>query len=83
MSAERKVVGPLGAWVDEQIASGRYATEDDVIEAGLIALADRDAKQRNVQRLIQEGLDAIAEGDVYKYESLEAAISDVTTAKLG
>ncbi|MEO1610372.1 MAG: type II toxin-antitoxin system ParD family antitoxin [Pseudomonadota bacterium] len=77
MNIERKVTGPMAAWVDAQIAAGRFATEDDAIQAGLVALADRDAKVQNLQWLIQEGLDAAEAGDVFDYESPEALTADI------
>ncbi len=77
MTTGRKITGPMAAWVDAQIAAGRFATEDDAIEAGLVALADRDQKIQNRQRLIQEGLDALEAGDVYEYDSPEALAADI------
>ena len=71
----------MSVWVDNQIQAGRFADEDQAIEAGLIALAQRDAKISNLNSLIQQGLDDVQTGDVYKYANAEAAIKDIMDSK--
>ena len=47
MTTERKITETMAAWVEAQIAAGRFATEDDAIESDLVALADCDQKLQN------------------------------------
>jgi len=79
-----KNIDPLGhmrPWVEAQIAAGAYATEADAIQAGLIALAEREAKINNLQGLIQAGLDDVEAGRVHEYDTPEDMIEDIMTAK--
>ena len=74
-------LGHMRPWVEDQIAAGNYATEADAIQAGLVALAARQANIKNLQGLIQAGLDDVAAGRVHEYETPEAMIADIMSAK--
>ena len=69
------------SWVEAQIAAGNYATEADATQAGLVALAAREAKIKNLRGLIQAGLDDVAAGRVYEYDTSEAMVADIMSAK--
>ena len=45
-------------WVEEQVASGRFSTTDQVFEEALRLLEQREAKVRDLRAAIQEGLDS-------------------------
>ena len=70
---ERKITGPMAAWADAQIAAGAYANEDEIIQAGMVALAEREAKISNRNALIQQGLDDVQAGRVVQYDTPEEA----------
>lgn len=42
----------------EQVQSGRYASESDVIEAALNLLEERESRTKRLARLLQDGLDS-------------------------
>lgn len=46
----------LAAFVDEQIASGRYGSANDVVRAGLSLLEEREARLQALRAAIDEGL---------------------------
>lgn len=77
MTEPRKITGAMRAWVDEQINTGRFADENEAIEAGLIALADRDARTSNLKALIQQGLDDVEEGRITAYTTPESLFDDI------
>lgn len=45
----------LGAFVDRQVAGGRYASADAVVEAGLRLLEEREAARAGVRTALIEG----------------------------
>lgn len=45
-------------FVEQQIASGRYASASEVIRAGLRLLQDNEAKLERLRAALQEGLDS-------------------------
>ena len=53
-------------FVQEQVASGRYATASDVLRAGLRLLEHEEAKYVQLRQLIAEGVAAIEAGDVHE-----------------
>ena len=63
----------MAAWADAQIAAGAYANEDEIIQAGMVALAEREAKISNRNALIQQGLDDVQAGRVVQYDTPEEA----------
>jgi antitoxin ParD1/3/4 len=77
MTQARKITGAMSAWVDEQINAGRFADENEAIQAGLVALADRDARISNLQGLVQQGVDDLEAGRYNDYDSPEALIQDI------
>jgi len=70
IATERKITGPMA---DAQIAAGVYANEDEIIQAGMVALAEREAKISNCNALIQQGLDDVEAGRVVQYDTPEEA----------
>lgn len=77
MSDDTNLLGPMRPWVEAQIAAGRFATEADAVQAALTNLAAQDAKFKNLQRLIQVGLDDVAAGRVHRYESRQEMADDI------
>ncbi len=77
MTDTRKITGSMSDWVDSQIQAGRFADENQAIEAGWVALADRDAKISNLNSLIQQGLDDVEAGRTYEYANADEAINDI------
>jgi antitoxin ParD1/3/4 len=53
-------------FVQQQVASGRYATASDVLRAGLRLLEYEDAKLEQLRHLIAEGIASLEAGDVYE-----------------
>ena len=77
MANDTSILGPMRPWVEAQIASGRFATEADAVQVALTNLAAQDAKIKNLQRLVQVGLDAVQAGDVLAYDDADALLADV------
>ena len=77
MAIDRKIEGPLAAWADAQIAAGIYANDDEIIRAGIVALAEKEAKVSNLKALIQQGLDDVEAGRVIQYDSPEDATAAI------
>lgn len=48
----------FAAFVEQQIASGRYTSASEVIRAGLRLLQEQDAKLDALRQALQEGLDS-------------------------
>ena len=46
------------AFVEEQVAAGRYGNASEVIRAGLRLLEEREAKLKTLRRAIVEGLES-------------------------
>lgn len=53
-------------FVQEQVASGRYATASDVLRAGLRLLEYEEAKLDRLRELIAEGIEDIDAGRVVR-----------------
>ena len=47
-----------GRFVEEQVASGRFASASDVVRAALELLEQNEAKRAALKQAIQEGLDS-------------------------
>ena len=77
MANDTNLLGSMRPWVEAQIAAGRFATEADAVEAALVNLAAHDAKIKNLQHMIQAGLDAVEAGDVHEYASAEEMVAEV------
>jgi antitoxin ParD1/3/4 len=65
-------------FIAEQIAAGNFADESEMVHAGLTALG-REAKVRELRRLIAEGDADIAAGRVYAFDTPE----DMMRAAIG
>ena len=52
----------LAAFVDAQVASGRYRSASEVVRAALRELHDHEAWKAEVREKIEEGLKSLAEG---------------------
>jgi antitoxin ParD1/3/4 len=58
-------------WIEDEIASGRYASAEQLIEDSLRLLEQREARVRDMRAAIQEGLDS---GPAEPWEGAEAII---------
>ncbi len=61
----------FAAFVDAQIASGRYASASEVLRAGLRLLQEREARLENLRELIREG-DESGEPEPFEVEEFLA-----------
>ena len=53
----------LAAFVSQSVASGKYATPDDVVAAALRSFRDREQYDEWLRREIQKGLDELDRGE--------------------
>jgi antitoxin ParD1/3/4 len=71
--------------IHQQIASGQYATPDEVILAGIKLLAERQALYKGrfeaLQQEIKEGLEASDRGEVIEGETMFQALHDKLQAR--
>ena len=65
------------AIIERQVSKGNFASADDVIEAGLRMLEEREEELAELRRLIDEGDADVAEGRVYRYATTAELVSDV------
>lgn len=59
------------AFIEQQIKAGYYNNADDVVQAGLELLRDRETKIAKLRALIKEGQDDIDMGRVVSFDSAE------------
>lgn len=59
------------AFVEQQIKAGYYHNANDVVQAGLKLLREREAKIVKLRALIQEGQDDIDAGRSVSFDSAE------------
>ena len=59
------------AFVEQQIKAGYYHNANDVVQAGLELLREREAKIVKLRALIQEGQDDIDAGRSVSFDSAE------------
>lgn len=59
------------AFIEQQINAGYYENADDVVQAGLDLLRDRETKIAKLRALIKEGQDDIDMGRVVSFDSAE------------
>ena len=52
----------LSAFVNQSVATGKYATEDEVLIAGLRRLQDDERASEELRSKLQEGVDALDRG---------------------
>lgn len=66
----------FNTFVDEQLASGRYETPNEVIRAGLRLLEDNEKKLLELRVLIEAGDKQIRNGEFadYNYEAMKAEL---------
>lgn len=69
------------AFITRQVETGRFNNASEVVRAGLRLLERDEVKLAELKRLIDEGLDDIAAGRVYEYESGEALLDDIINGK--
>lgn len=69
------------AFVKAEIAAGKYENEAEMVHAGL-AILMREAKVRELRKLIAEGDADIAAGRVYEYETTEDFLKDIMSEEL-
>lgn len=70
----------LAAFVDEKLATGTFATADDVVVACVRDAYQREREEADLQPLLQEGLDDLEKGNVVEIKSdeeLDALFEDV------
>ncbi|MFS8144527.1 type II toxin-antitoxin system ParD family antitoxin [Rhizobium sp. BR 249] len=59
------------AFIEQQINAGYYENADDVVQAGLDLLREREIKIAKLRALIKEGQDDIDMGRVVSFDSAE------------
>ncbi len=69
------------AFINEQVATGRFNNASEVVRAGLRLLERDETKLTELKRLIDEGLEDFAAGRVYEYETGEALLHDIVHGK--
>jgi putative addiction module CopG family antidote len=72
------ISGEKREFVAEQMATGNYSNEADVVDKALALLQARE-KIGTLRALIAEGDTDIAEGRVYHYETTEDFLKDITS----
>ncbi|MGV3551726.1 ribbon-helix-helix domain-containing protein [Rhizobium sp.] len=63
-------------FIEEELASGDYASEAEIVDAALELLENRK-KLAALRSLIAEGDADIAAGRVHRYDSTEAFLADI------
>jgi putative addiction module CopG family antidote len=72
------VPGPeTDAIIDRQVASGKYATGEDVVRASVQLLEDQEAELEELRKLIDEDDAAYAAGEYVTYSSADELIRDI------
>lgn len=77
---QHQIISNLGqhfhAFVDEQLATGRYQSADEVIRAGLRLLEDNEKQLLELRALIEAGDKQIRNGEFadYNYEAMKAEL---------
>ena len=65
------------AFIDKQVASGRFNNASEVVRAALRLLEDEEAKLEELRALIAEGDADIAAGRVVEVDDIEAFTRDI------
>jgi len=60
--------------VDELAASGHFQSPSEVIHASLLVMQEEERWRKEVRSKIDEGLDAIEQGDIVKQEEVEQTL---------
>lgn len=58
----------LEEFVKREVASGRYATPDEVVRAGILLLQDRERQRELLRQDIDAAIRQIEEGDYTEYD---------------
>jgi antitoxin ParD1/3/4 len=70
--------GPeVDAIIDRQVATGKFATGEDVVRAGVQLLEEQEAELEELRRLIDEGDAAYAAGEYTTYSSGDQLTRDI------
>ena len=72
------VPGPeTDAIIDQQVATGRFATGEEVVRAGVQLLQDQEAELEELRKLIDEGDAAYAAGEYVTYSNGDQFLEDI------
>jgi antitoxin ParD1/3/4 len=70
--------GPeVDAIIDRQVATGKFATGEDVVRAGVQLLEEQEAELEELRKLIDEGDAAYAAGEYTRYSSGDQLTRDI------
>ena len=73
--------GPeVDAIIDRQVATGKFATGEDVVRAGVQLLEEQEAELEELRKLIDEGDAAYAAGEYTTYSSGDQLLQDIVRA---
>ena len=64
----------IEAVVDRLVQCGRYATEADALTAAVKLLDEEERALAEVRRVLQEGADAVARGDVHTLDDVKSIL---------
>ncbi|MDM9629199.1 type II toxin-antitoxin system ParD family antitoxin [Rhizobium sp. S152] len=67
------------AFIEEQVADGRYRNADEVVAAGLRLLGSEEGAIQELRRQIQMGIDDIDAGRVVTFDSAEEMTKHILT----
>lgn len=70
-------------FVEQQVEAGLYDNAEEVVSAGLRALGSEELDLAELKALIQEGMDDVAAGRVYEYQSAEDMLKDIKSMGAG
>jgi antitoxin ParD1/3/4 len=65
------------AIIERQLVSGKFATGEDVVRAGVQLLEEQEAELKELRRLIDEGDADIAAGRVHGYADASELTADI------
>jgi len=72
------IPGPeVDAIIDRQVATGKFATGEDVVRAGVQLLEEQEAELEELRKLIDEGDAAYAAGEYTTYSSADQFLEDI------
>jgi antitoxin ParD1/3/4 len=70
--------GPeVDAIIDRQVATGKFATGEDVVRAGVQLLEEHEAELEELRKLIDEGDADIAAGRIHRYADADELTDDI------
>ena len=72
MASTSMTLGPhWETFIQEEVASGRYASASEVIRAGLRELEERKEKLEKLKAYLQDGMDQAQRGEFVELPSVE------------